>query len=142
MIKFGWLTLVALMSATPALAAGLPADLAQAAKAYDQAQITTDKAGLTRLLADDYLRVNASGANETKAQVIAQLTDPDYRPGPFVVEESITRVWDTGAVLGGVTTQKGADHGKPFSARIHFADTWAKRGGKWQVVYTQVTKAP
>ena len=75
-------------------------------------------------------------------QFIADLTDPEYKPSLFVVEQSITRVWDTGAVLGGVTTLKGTDHGKPFSAKIHFADVWAKRGGKWQVVFTQVTRQP
>jgi hypothetical protein len=143
MSKTGWLLLTALMLGSgPALGAPLPADLGQAAKAYDQAQLTADPAALGRLLADDYLRVSDTGANATKAQFIAERTDPDYRPGPFSVDESITRVWADGAVMGGVTVLSGTDHGKPLSGRIHFADVWAKRGGRWQVVYTQITKGP
>jgi hypothetical protein len=143
MSKTGWLLLTALaLGAGPALSAPLPADLGQAAKAYDQAQLTADPGALGRLLADDYLLVNGAGGNETKAQFIAELTDPDYRLGPFSVEDSITRVWADGAVLGGVTTLRGTDHGKAFSAKVHFADVWAKRGGRWQVVYTQITKGP
>jgi hypothetical protein len=144
MSKTGWLlSLTALaLSAGPALSAPLPADLGQAAKAYDQAQLTANGAALGRLLADDYLLVNTTGANETKAQFIADLTDPQYRMGPFSVEESITRVWADSAILGGVTTLNGTDHGKAFSVKVHFADVWAKRGGRWQVIYTQVTKAP
>jgi len=26
--------------------------------------------------------------------------------------------------------------------RLRFADIWAKRNGRWQVIYTQVSKAP
>jgi len=26
--------------------------------------------------------------------------------------------------------------------RLRFADVWAKRHGRWQVIYTQVAKAP
>jgi hypothetical protein len=143
MTKTGWLMLGALMlGAGPALGAALPVDLGQAAKAYDQAQLTADPAALGRLLADDYLRVSVTGGNETKAQAIAQRTDPDYRPGPFSVENSVTRVWGDSAVLGGVITLSGTDHGRPLSGKVHFADVWAKRGGRWQVVYTQLTKGP
>ena len=136
------LSAVALLAAGPALAQSVPPDLGQAAKAFDQAQLTANAAALGRLLADDYLLVNSAGANQTKAQFIADLTDPEYRLDPFSVEESITRVWGDGAILGGVTTLKGTDHGQPFSMKVHFADVWAKRGGKWQVIFTQVTKAP
>jgi len=143
MSKIGWLLLAALaLGAGPALSAPLPADLGQAIKAYDQAQLTADPGALGRLLADDYLRVSITGANYTKAQFIAERTDPDYRPGPFSVEESITRIWGDGAVLGGVIALSGTDHGARLSGRVHFADVWAKRGGRWQVVYTQLTKAP
>jgi hypothetical protein len=37
---------------------------------------------------------------------------------------------------------KGVDGGKPFSARLRFMDVWAKRGGKWQVIFTQATRVP
>jgi len=125
-----------------ALAAALPADLVKAAYAYDQAQIKSDKAALERLLADDYRLANSSGQVETKAQFVADQTAPGYRLEPFTVEEPIQRVMGDTALLGGVATLKGTDGGKPYSVRLRFTDVWQKRDGRWQVVFTQATRAP
>ena len=46
------------------------------------------------------------------------------------------------SLLGGVATLKGTDGGKPYSVRLRFMDVWQKRGGRWQVVFTQATRAP
>jgi hypothetical protein len=131
---------LAALAAAPALAAPLPADLAAAAKAYDAAQLSGDRAALERLLADDYVLVNSGGVTETKAQFIKDLTDPNVRQDPFVIDRPLERVWADGAVLGGVTTLSGVDHGVRFHQRMRFADVWARRSGHWQVVYTQVSK--
>ena len=124
-----------------ATAAGLPPDLAQAAKQYDQAQMHNDGPALQRLLADDYTLVDSRGEVETKAQFIADSTAPDFHLDPYVVREPIERVWKDGAVLGGAVTLSGTDGGKPFKAELRFADIWARRNGHWQVVYTGVTRA-
>jgi hypothetical protein len=44
--------------------------------------------------------------------------------------------------MGGVVDLHGMDGGKPFAATLRFADIWAKRKGKWQVIYTHVSKPP
>ena len=125
-----------------AVAAALPADLAKAAHDYDQAQIKRDKAALERLLADDYRLANSSGQVETKAQFIADQTAPGYKLEPFTVEEPIERVMGDVALLGGVARLKGTDGGKAYDVRLRFLDVWQKRGGRWQVVFTQATRAP
>jgi len=113
--------------AAPALAAPLPADLAAAAKAYDQAQIAADGPALERLLADDYTLFNSAGQVETKAQLIADYTSPGHRLDPFTVLEPVEKVWGDGAVLGGVVKATGLDGAKPFAATIRFVDIWARR---------------
>jgi hypothetical protein len=128
--------------ATGAFAAGLPADLARAAHDYDQAQIRSDRAELTRLLADDYLLQNSSGQVQDKASFIADSTAPGFHIEPFVVEEPVEKLLGDTALLGGVSTLKGVDGGKPFSARLRFVDVWAKRDGQWRVVFSQATRAP
>ena len=125
-----------------AAAATIPADLAAAVHGYDQAQIRGNKAELERWLADDYLLVNSSGQTETKAQLIADYTAPGFKIEPFTIEQPVEKAWGDGAVMGGIATLKGTDGGQRFELRLRFADIWAKRNGRWQVIYSQVSKAP
>ena len=131
---------IALLVAAAAL--NIPADLAVAVHGYDQAQIHGDRAELERWLADDYLLVNSSGKTETKAQLIADYTAPGFTLEPFTVEQPVEKHWGDGAVMGGIATLRGMDGGKRFEVRLRFADIWAKRHDRWQVIYTQVSKAP
>jgi ketosteroid isomerase-like protein len=121
-------------------AADLPADLAKAVKDYDAAQIHGDKAQLQRLVADDYTLVNSSGRIQTKAELIADYTAPGYKIEPFEIQQPVEKVWSDGAVMGGVVDLRGMDGGKPFAVKLRFADIWAKRNGKWQVIYTHVSR--
>jgi hypothetical protein len=122
-----------------AQATELPPDLAKAVKDYDEAQIHGNKAELERLLANDYTLINSRGLVEGKAELIAEYTAPGYKIEPFVVRDPIEKVWSDGAVMGGVATLTGIDGGKPFAVTLRFADIWAKRDGKWQVIYTHVS---
>jgi ketosteroid isomerase-like protein len=124
----------------PLSAAEVPADLAQAVHDYDEAQVNGDAAELRRLIADDYTLVNSSGRIQNKAELITDYTTPGYKIEPFTVLEPVQKVWNDGAVMGGLVHLQGVDSGKPFAATLRFADVWAKRKGKWQVVYAQVAR--
>jgi hypothetical protein len=121
-------------------AADLPADLAKAVQDYDAAQVHGNKAELQRLVADDYTLVNSSGRIQTKAALIADYTAPGYKIEPFEIQQPVEKVWSDGAVMGGVVDLRGMDGGKPFAVKLRFADIWAKRNGKWQVIYTHVSR--
>lgn len=140
----------ALMLSVPATAAdkapamptypGVPADLAKAAADFDLGQVKGDAAILKRLLADDYLLINSQDKREDKAQFIADYTAKGFTMEPFAIDDQVIKVWADGAVLGGAVTMKGMSDGKPYSVRIRFSDIWAKRGGKWQVIYTHANR--
>lgn len=136
----GALLIAAVLLGSLANAADLPADLAKAVEDYDEAQIHGDKAALQRLVADDYTLVNSSGRIQNKAALIADYTAPGYKIEPFQIMEPIEKVWSDGAVMGGVVDLRGMDGGKPFAVKLRFADIWAKRNGKWQVIYTHVSR--
>ena len=122
--------------------AALPPDLAKAAAEYDQAQIKGDGTALRRLLADDYALVNGACEVSDKSAFIADSTRAGSTLQPFVVVNAINRVWADGAVLSGEVELKGTSDGKAFAVRARFADIWRKRDGKWQVVFTEVTRFP
>lgn len=143
-----WIAIAAALAlASPAPAAqpmpsypGVPVDLAKAAADFDLAQVKSDGEALKRLLADDYLLVNSQDKREDKAQFIADYTAKGFTMEPFAIDDQVIKVWTDGAVLGGAVTMKGMSEGKPYSVRIRFSDIWAKRGGKWQVIYTHANR--
>ena len=132
---------VAIPNWTPPDYADLPPDLARAALAYDEAQLANDGAVLNRLLADDYKLVSRAGTVLDKAQFVAHSTDPNFKLLPFTIEQPLHTVWVDGAVLGGKVNYRTVDHGRESAQLLLFADIWAKRGGAWKVVYTQVSAA-
>jgi hypothetical protein len=125
-----------------ALATGpnVPADLAARVKAWDEAQIQGDKAALEDLLADDFVLINSREQRQTKAELVADYTKPGFKLDPFVVEQPVELWWKDGAVMGGVATLTGVDGGEKFSVTLRFSDVWAKRDGKWRVIYAQARR--
>ena len=119
--------------------AQLPPDLQKAVADFDRAQLHSDAAELQRLLADDYVLFNSQGKVENKADFLRDYAQMQLEP--FTVEDETVRYWGDGAVLAGVATLKGVSEGQPFSARLRFSDIWRKRDGRWQVVFTQATRA-
>jgi ketosteroid isomerase-like protein len=128
------------MAALGSSEARVPAELAARVHAYDEAQIKGDKAALEDLVADDYVLLNSRGQRQTKADLIRDYTKPGFKLEPFVVEEPVEIVWKDGAVMGGVARVRGVDDGQPFDLRLRFSDIWAKRDGKWRVIYTHVNR--
>jgi hypothetical protein len=139
------LVLAAMTSAIPGWVApdykDLPPDLAKAALVYDEAQLRNDGPELNRLLADDYRLVARRGVVLDKKKFVVAATDPNVKLMPFTIEQPLHTVWSDGAVLGGTVNYRTIDHGKDSADMLLFADVWAKRGGIWRVVYTQVSAA-
>ena len=137
--------LAAMTSAIPGWVApdykDLPPDLAKAALEYDEAQLRNDGPELNRLVADDYRLIARGGVVLDKKKFVKASTDPNVRVMPFIIELPLHTVWADGAVLGGKVNYRTIDHGKDSSEPLMFADVWAKRGGVWRVVYTQVGPA-
>ena len=143
-VILAWVSVAALIAA-PAYAGtevgdyrGLPADLAAAATAFDIAQFRSDGAGLRRWLANDYVLQTRDGSSQTKAELIAATTAPGHKTISVALSRQVRRYWPGGAVLGGIVDARGLDHGKATSTHARFIDIWAKRRGRWQVVFTQM----
>jgi hypothetical protein len=122
--------------------AKLPPDLAKAAADYDQAQVHSDRAGLEKALADDWVLANSAGKTQTKQDFVAESVAPGSSVEPYTVQDETIRVWGDGATLAGLVDYKGKSEGKPFQVRIRFVDVWRKKDGRWQVVYTQAARVP
>jgi ketosteroid isomerase-like protein len=120
---------------------GLDPTLDKAVKEYDQAQIKGDRAALQRLVADDYLLMRANGTVVDKAALIELVAPEGGKNNPFAVEKPFSRNYGDVVILGGWVHLTGTDHGKPYAQNARFADTWARRKGRWYVVFTAVALA-
>jgi uncharacterized protein (TIGR02246 family) len=112
---------------------------------WDEAFQRRDPAALNRILADDFVMTDASGAVLNKMQYLSSVVkapDISHIPQPSPVSDDVTvRVYGDAAVVTGHSTVKGRSRGRGqfLSGQYRFTDVWVKRQGQWQAVATQGT---
>lgn len=122
--------------------AGLPPDLMEAMRAYDEATFRNDVETYRELVADQYLLVNSDASLEDKEQSIVPFEQAGFRIDPHVTEEPLQIVWRDGAVLGGLLRLSWTQDGTHHTRLVRRAHVWARQDGGWRLVYTQVTRVP
>jgi ketosteroid isomerase-like protein len=131
-----------LLCAAPAIAAELPVDLAAASRNYDRAQFENDVGALRRLVTDDFVLVNSDASLENKTQFLADFELPGFKIEPYVIDQPIQKVWENGALLGGIVHLNWTQDGKRASRGLRVVYVWIKRNGRWQAAYAQLTRLP
>lgn len=112
-----------------------------AAREYDRAQINGDRAALNRLVSDDYLIMRGDGTLGDKKVLLDVVAGKGVKNDPYSVEKPFQRIYGDTVILGGWVHLTGTDQGKPYVQNARFADTWTRRNGQWQVVFTAVALA-
>ncbi len=131
--------------ATAALAqpANPNAEVRAAAQAFADAQLHGDRATLERMLAPEFLFVRGSGRVGDRRDFIDGFTAPGHRLEPLTTANPLLlRVSGDVAIVGGEAWIKGNDGGTPIAEHFRYSDTFARRDGRWVVVYTQITALP
>jgi ketosteroid isomerase-like protein len=119
------------------------ASLVAFADAFDQAQINKDAAALKRMISDDLIFIDGSGARKDKKAFIAGWLAPGDRYQPVtLVDRTITPLSADAWIVGAEVTLRGVSDGKPFASRFRFSDIFKRRNGRWRAVYIQVTRIP
>ena len=138
--------LLVVAALAPLLIATSPApdiDVKAAAKAFDQAQLTGDRAALERFVAPDFVIVRGSGKQAGREDFIAGWLTPGMKFEPLTILDPVfVPLGPQAAVVGGRVELRGTENGKPFVERFHYSDVFAWRDGRWQVVFVQVTPTP
>ena len=140
------LLVAAALAASPA--AGDPrsesrASLVAFADAFDRAQTGKDGAALDRMVSDDLIFIDGSGARRDKKAFIAGWTAAGDRYQPIaLVDRTVVLLGNDAGIVGAEVTLKGETNGKPFASRFRFADTFRRTSGRWRAVHIQVTRIP
>ncbi|HLL23014.1 MAG TPA: nuclear transport factor 2 family protein [Kofleriaceae bacterium] len=130
-------------SPSPSPTTDVEAEIKAAAKAFDDSQLRHDRAALERFLAEDMVFVRGSGKLSGRADFLATFANPAVELEPYVIEHPIfVRLGERSGLVGGETVMRGKENGTPFAEHFRYADVFAWRDGRWQVVYVQVTMLP
>jgi uncharacterized protein (TIGR02246 family) len=107
-----------------------------------------DAEAMNRILADNFKLTFPDGRTQTKADIIAELkTPPDpSRPSPKLSTEGTqAQVQGDTVTLIGRFIQRSENKtggGQPRMMQARYLDIYVKRDGRWQVVKSQLSRAP
>jgi len=107
---------------------------------WNEAYPRRDVAALGRILADDWTAIDGAGLVINKRQLLERVASNPPQFDRHEFDEFRLRVFGDAAVVTGRVSGAGRDEeGGEFSLRQRFTRVYAKRGGAWQAVATQVT---
>jgi uncharacterized protein (TIGR02246 family) len=107
----------------------------------DRALIAVDVPELSRIYADDYVQYDESGEIITKSGLIESLVSRKTRLIAMISTGRRIRILrDDVAIVHGSEDDIVEQAGRRFPARYFYMDVVVKRGGKWQIVASQLAK--
>lgn len=118
----------------------LPADLVRAVAAYDRATVAGDAAALAGIVTDDYVLVNSDASVQGKASYLADFHVPGFRIERYRLTRPIARVSGDAALTGGLLRLGWIQAGRRHARTLRIAHWWVRRGGRWRLAYTQLTR--
>lgn len=101
---------------------------------WNQAQLHRDSGALEALLADNFTNTEWDGEITDRAQFLADIRKPHYRPTLATIQDVKVSLFSSMAILTGTYHTKGTSEGKPYEHYGRFTDTWVFQKGRWQCV--------
>jgi ketosteroid isomerase-like protein len=108
---------------------------------WNEAELNQDIRALDHVLADKFVYVDIDGSQQNKTEFLDAIKNrPEHIEGiGFDPATTRVEVYGNSAVVTGVYREKGSLHGKAYSRRGRFTDTWIKQGSAWVCVASQAT---
>jgi ketosteroid isomerase-like protein len=106
----------------------------------DRALMTADIATLQQIFADDYVQYDPSGKAFTRQEVIDSLRMGTVRYPAIVSTGRRIRLFGDMAIVHGSESDEVETAGARFPVRYLYMDVVLKRGGRWQIVGSQLVQ--
>jgi ketosteroid isomerase-like protein len=127
--------------ATIAFGASAETELKALEQQWLDAYVKGDTAFLKTLEAEDWTFVDSDGTTLTKAQDIKELGDKTFVcKSASVSDVKVKTMGDNYAYVTGVVKMAGTYKDKDFSGDFRAVDVFERKDGKWQALYSQITK--
>jgi len=92
---------------------------------------------MERVLANDFVGIEANGQQLNRQQVLERLHIPDYQVLTLRHDDIRVHVFGECAVATATTVLEARYKGQEIRGRFPYTRVWLKRAGKWQAVFTQ-----
>jgi len=109
-------------------------------EAGDQALMSADIDELSRIFAEDYVQYDAAGRAFSKREVLEDLRTSAVRYPSIASTGRRIRLFGEMAIVHGSESDEVEANGRRFSVRYLYMDVVCKRGGRWQIVGSQLVR--
>ncbi|HEX8265325.1 MAG TPA: aspartyl protease family protein [Pyrinomonadaceae bacterium] len=102
-----------------------------------------DAEAMNRILSDDFKLTFSNGSVQTKADVLAQIksAQDSGRPSPKLSTEDVqSRLEGDSVILTGRFIQRTGRDDQARTMQMRYSDIYVKRGGRWQIIASQLTR--
>lgn len=107
---------------------------------WTDAHLRGDVATIARLMAHDYMKINADGSVTDRATTLASYTPETRYWEQAQGDEYLVQIYGETAVVIGRWTARGINNGERFDYSARFMSVYVKRDGEWKMVAEQSTE--
>ncbi|HZI18621.1 MAG TPA: nuclear transport factor 2 family protein [Pyrinomonadaceae bacterium] len=125
---------------------GAAAEVTRLEREWLDAYEKSDPEAMDRIVAEDFTITFPDGHVQTKPELMRQTRAMRQTPPPvttrFRTEQGAARVYGDTVVLVGLVIIETTRGDKTSTERYRYTDTYARVGGRWQVVASHLSNAP
>jgi ketosteroid isomerase-like protein len=103
------------------------------------AHLRLDVEALDRLMAPEYVQIDARGRTVSKEQVLESFRSGGRGWDEAHSDDHDVRVYGNTAVVIGRWRARGINPGQPFDCAARYVSVWLKSDGEWRMVSDQST---
>jgi Domain of unknown function (DUF4440) len=142
-MKTGWLVAGLVFATTTAFArdrANDATEIRRVEKTLCEAFEKGEAKTLRQYLDPQFTQGTSRGEIEDFKQTVSEVEKRDPAYDEFRNHDQTVRVYDTAAIVIGITTVKGKSEGKEFAADFKYTDTYIYRDGHWWLAASHATR--
>jgi ketosteroid isomerase-like protein len=114
-------------------------ELLKVEEQFSEAIIKNDPEAIARLVADEWIIINADGGIIDKERFLGVIKSGALTHEMMESDDMRVRVYGDSAVVTAVTRTKGKFMGQEFTTQERSTDVFVRSDGQWRCVLTQLT---
>lgn len=116
-------------------------EIDQLEEAWRRAVLKSDTAGMSKLLADDYIAITASGTLQTKEEALANLRSRRFHLTSLIVSDRKVRFYGKTALVTSLAEVQGTTPDGDVSGDFRYTRVYARDAqGQWKIVSFEASR--